>query len=336
MLESQPEQFEELIEEKLDLLVLEREADRLVYHQQHPTTSALSDEAVLKRRIAEVRETERSSVIQDIMYSSILSQMGDFGIQQPISGCEEGDLKWLRSTRSSEELQALVDMHSSLVLDLVKRHVADTTNGFRELSRTEPTSLPTLGVAKVYRRSLLFGYSLQQGTERYSLEMAVCTNQNQNHSPEPESLAQYLHRALAPQWFKRERVDEQEVGKEASLNPAGNTLVEMRPRTQHGTRAHQFLTPQAAATAERHADALFGDVAAMTSTARSLLSSARSTEEAYVRMMLAAKAGQVDVVALTLGGVCHLLMQAVTFGRLLRQVECQVDLNYNLEFHKNS
>jgi hypothetical protein len=44
---------------------------------------------------------------------------------------------------------------------------------------------------------------------------------------------------------------------------------------------------------------------------------------------------QVDVVSLTLGGVCHLLMQAVTFGRLLRQVECQVDLNYNLEFHKD-
>lgn len=129
--------------------MLEREADRLVYHQQQPTTNALSDEAVLKRRIAEVRETKRSSVIQDIMYSSILSQMSDFNVT-PISGCEEGDLKWLRSTRSSEELQALVDMHSSLVLDLVKRHVADTTNGFRELSRTEPTSLPMLGVAKVW------------------------------------------------------------------------------------------------------------------------------------------------------------------------------------------
>jgi hypothetical protein len=141
----------------------------------------------------------------------------------------------------------------------------------------------------VYRRSLLFGYSLQQGTERYSLEMAVCTNHN--HSPQPESLAQYLHRALAPQWFKRQRADEQEVGKEASLNPAGNTLVEMRPRT----RAAGFLTPQAAATAERHADALFGDVEAMTSVARSLLSSARSPEEAHVRMMLAAKAGQVTL-----------------------------------------
>eukprot|EP00240_Pyramimonas_obovata_P011581 CAMPEP_0118923632 /NCGR_PEP_ID=MMETSP1169-20130426/2083_1 /TAXON_ID=36882 /ORGANISM="Pyramimonas obovata, Strain CCMP722" /LENGTH=136 /DNA_ID=CAMNT_0006864647 /DNA_START=45 /DNA_END=455 /DNA_ORIENTATION=+ len=128
-------------------------------------------------------------------------------------------------------------------------------------------------------------------------------------------------------WFPNAKPRVGEAEEEA--HPSGNLLVELR--TERDAGLPRYLTAEAAATAERHAEALCGDVAALAAEARSLLASARSPQEARLRMALAVKAGQVEVVSLTLGGVCHLLTQGVTFGRLLRQAECQVDLSYGLK-----
>eukprot|EP00240_Pyramimonas_obovata_P016060 CAMPEP_0118933364 /NCGR_PEP_ID=MMETSP1169-20130426/11948_1 /TAXON_ID=36882 /ORGANISM="Pyramimonas obovata, Strain CCMP722" /LENGTH=271 /DNA_ID=CAMNT_0006876117 /DNA_START=144 /DNA_END=955 /DNA_ORIENTATION=+ len=165
-LRSQPERVDELIEEQLERLALQRQTDLLeaALHE--------SGEDILLRRIAEVREAERSSVVMDMLYSSVLSQMDDFNVT-PLSACEEPDLNWLHSRSSRADLQALLDMQPSQAIDLVKKQIATMTAGFSELSRSHPTRLPKLGVAQVYRRALLFGYSLQQGTERYTLELAA-------------------------------------------------------------------------------------------------------------------------------------------------------------------
>ena len=70
-------------------------------------------------------------------------------------------------------------------------------------------------------------------------------------------------------------------------------LLLISPCRSRCAGAPRFLTVEAATTAERHADALFGDLEAMTAEARSLLGSARSVEEAHTRMALAVKAKQV-------------------------------------------
>jgi hypothetical protein len=49
------------------------------------------------------------------------------------------------------------------------------------------------------------------------------------------------------------------------------------------------------------------------------------------RMEAAMRGGELETVALTLPAVCLLVMEGVTFGKQLREAECNADLRFGLQ-----
>ena len=92
---------------------------------------------------------------------------------------------------------------------------------------------------QVYRQALLFGYSLQQGSERYSLEMALAseggpTCDTSDASDASDTLSQYLRRTMTTNWFHNGQRREGEAAE--GLLPVGNLVVELRTERDECTR----------------------------------------------------------------------------------------------------
>lgn len=335
-LEATPELFEAAVEHQLEVLAGERELDRQnVVSLNGPGAGSgaqqswAKEEGLLRRRIQEVRGTERSLALEDVLYMIILSKHHDFNVR-PSTGCEPDDLAWLHSPASKVHLQALIDMQPAESIQLIVEHVQMATVGLPEFIEDEATLLPTLGVAQVYRRGILFGYSLEQVMERFKLETSLRALMDRpikaEEAQESRSLEDYTAEMLVAQQSRDqgERVLSPEY---AEYTDEYDYAPEV-PVLEDGAR---FGTEEAMRVAERHATTVFGSMDTLAGGLRDVIAGATDADDAQVRVEAAMASGEVETLPLTLAAVCHLVMEGVAFGRCLRQAERAVDLSYGLE-----
>ncbi|OIS97072.1 PREDICTED: UV-B-induced protein At3g17800, chloroplastic-like [Nicotiana attenuata] len=133
-----------------------------------------SDEAVLHRRIAELKKLECRNAVEDILYMLIVYKFSEIGVHlvPKLSKCMYNGRLEIWPCRDWE----LESIHSFEVLEMVREHLT-TVIGWKEKSNvTEnwiPTQVPKFQIHRVYAASILYGYFLKSASLRHHMEQSL-------------------------------------------------------------------------------------------------------------------------------------------------------------------
>lgn len=128
--------------------------------------SLCSDEAVLHRRISEMRKGECRNAVEDVMYMLIVYKFSEIGVHlvPKLSNCMYNGRLEIRPCKDWE----LESIHSVEVLEMVKEI------GWKEKSNVKDnwdlTQVQKLQIRHAYAASVLYGYFLKSISLRYNLE----------------------------------------------------------------------------------------------------------------------------------------------------------------------
>ncbi|KAG9157733.1 hypothetical protein Leryth_017835 [Lithospermum erythrorhizon] len=130
-----------------------------------------SDEAFLHRRIAELKELQCQTAVEDIMYLMIVSKFSEIKVHliPRLSRCiYNGRVEIL----PSKDYQ-LESIHSFDFLEMIREHLA-TVVGWRCNSNVKDawatTKIQRLPLCQMYAASILYGYFLKSASLRHHLE----------------------------------------------------------------------------------------------------------------------------------------------------------------------
>ncbi|RDY04544.1 UV-B-induced protein, chloroplastic, partial [Mucuna pruriens] len=166
VLQNHPQLFHVAVGEELKLLAEDRDGA----HARMLLASA-SDQALLHRRIAQVKENQCQIAVEDVMYLLIFYKFSEIRVPlvPKLSSClYNGRLEILPS--KDWELESI---HSLEVLDMIREHITTVTGLRAKSSVTEcwaTTRVRQFLIARVYVASILYGYFLKSVSLRYDLE----------------------------------------------------------------------------------------------------------------------------------------------------------------------
>ncbi|KAK7339110.1 hypothetical protein VNO77_19754 [Canavalia gladiata] len=166
--------------------VVAKEELKLLSHDRDSAVARMllthhSDQALLHRRIAQVKENECMIAVEDVMYLLILYKFSEIRVHlvPNLSSCiYNGRLEILPS--KDWDLESI---HSLEVLDIIREHVSTVTGLKPNSSVTESwatTQIRRFWLARVYVASILYGYFLKSVSLRYHLERSLSLS---NHYP---------------------------------------------------------------------------------------------------------------------------------------------------------
>lgn len=177
VLQNHRQMFHVAVAEELKLLVDDRDAAAA---RMALTTG--SDEDLLHRRIAQMKEHECEIAVQDVMYLLIFYKFSEIRVPliPKLSKCTyNGRLEILPS--KDWELESI---YSLGILDLIREHVTSMTGLKAKSSVTETwatTEIQEFLLARIYVASILYGYFLKSISLRYHLERSLSVANHGDH-----------------------------------------------------------------------------------------------------------------------------------------------------------
>ncbi|CAL1361681.1 unnamed protein product [Linum trigynum] len=172
--QNQKQLFHLAVADELKLLAGERDdaAARLL-------RSSGSDEAVLHRRIAGLKEQECQVAVEDVMYMMVLYRFSEIRVPlvPKLSKCVYNGRLEIWPAKDWE----LESIHSFDVLEMIKEHVS-TVIGLRSDSSVTDTWATTeiqqVHLGQMYAASILYGYFLKSASLRHHLDRSLDVLQN--------------------------------------------------------------------------------------------------------------------------------------------------------------
>ncbi|CAL5195460.1 unnamed protein product [Lathyrus oleraceus] len=169
--------FHVAVQEELKLLADDRDAavSRMIL-------SSDSDQALLHRRIAQIKENQCEVAVEDVMSLLIFYKFSEIRVPlvPKLSSClYNGRLEILPS--KDWELESI---HTLEVLDMIREHITTVTGLKAKPSVTESwatTKVRQFLLARVYVASILYGYFLKSVSLRYHLERNLNLANNDVH-----------------------------------------------------------------------------------------------------------------------------------------------------------
>ncbi|KAL4587927.1 hypothetical protein LXL04_000804 [Taraxacum kok-saghyz] len=134
--------------------------------------TADSSEALLHRRIADLKKLDCRTAVEDVMYMLILYKFSEVKVYliPKLSMCiYNGRLEILPS--KDWELESI---HSSEILEMIRAHLTSVIGWKPDFSVTDnwaTTKIKRLNLRQIYTSSIHFGYFLKSATLRHQLEM---------------------------------------------------------------------------------------------------------------------------------------------------------------------
>jgi len=136
--------------------------------------TADSTEACLHRRIAELKEHECKTAVEDVMYMLIFYKFSELKVHliPRLSKCiYNGRLEILPS--KDWELESI---HSFEIMEMIREHLTSVTGWRSDFSVTDnwaTTKIKRVDLCQIYTGSILFGYFLKSATLRHQLELSL-------------------------------------------------------------------------------------------------------------------------------------------------------------------
>lgn len=299
------------VEQQLEQLQSDRDAEK------EKEGSASGTELVLYRRIAEVKSNERKKALEEILYAMVVHKFMDANVplvpavapspSNPLTSQEE-KVEHLHSPEAYEMIQN----HLTLILG---NRLGDS-NSMAQISKPR--------VGQVYAASVMYGYFLRRIDQRFQLEKTMKilpqgiedggTNIQQVIADEMRPGAESSEKAF------RDAQPHPEISSWAGSIGAGNFsgAKPSRLRTYvmsfDGETLQRYATirsKEAISIIEKHTEALFGrpEIAI---TPEGTIDSSKDEQ-----------------IKISFGGLKRLILEAVTFGSFLWDVESYLDMRYH-------
>jgi len=332
-LEMEPQLFQAAVDEKFGKLQAARDAEAKA--QQESASAAL--DLVLSRRMNEVKAKETRELVEDLMYLSVLEKF--VALQVSMLPRLDGVVDLPQTN-----LRALTEgIHSKEALAMVKDHIMAMMGPTADAFSNSVVKMSKLQMTQVYAASIMFGYFLRRVDQRFQLEKAFGTLQDQQAAGTDDSITtdeeaiQRLERLF-------NSADSSTVEDEDTAEPDTDGTVYKSVQRQASLKEYaesfdqatlletaQILSLEAAALVERQSTALFGDAKELQAQMSEVVGDdASSMEDLMQRVEEAVKEEKVATLTMSVGTQRRAVLEAVAYGTFLRDIENNVSAQYSL------
>ncbi|KVI06682.1 UV-B-induced protein At3g17800, chloroplastic-like [Cynara cardunculus var. scolymus] len=311
ILVSHPHLVPAAVEQQLEQLQTDRDAQ-----EQNEEPAAPSTDLVLYRRIAEVKANERKKTLEEILYALVVQKFMDANVSlvPSVAPSPSASFKPVDAWPSQDEKLEL--LHSPEALEMIHNHLA-LILGNRVGDSTSVAEISKLRVGQVYAASVMYGYFLKRVDQRFQLEK---TTKILPEDVEKED----INSNIQQQGSGDERVpnaSSPQTHPEVSSWSGGGFTQAVKPSRLRnyvmsfdGESLQRYATirsKEAVSIIEKHTEALFGRPEIVI-TAEGTVDSSKD-----------------EVIKISFGGLRRLVLEAVTFGSFLWDVESYVDSRYH-------
>jgi len=266
------------------------------------------DAIVLRRRVQEVRESERACIATELMYLKVCNYFKNLQVQliPPLKG--GGDIKL---GHAGVNIKALTDIYSSDALNLVKEHLFGILGQQSTPLGTQAiVQIALFQAGQVYAMSAIFGYYLRRVDARYQLEKLA------------GSFGGFGETAPA-KGVKKPFGDDEEA-----LKSLKSYVESFSP--EEAQRMTAIASVEAQMAMETQVLALFGDLRILKEALVQAVGMVISNEEATQKLQKAIEEKKVESIRFTSEDLRRVVLEAVAFGSLLYESEKQADSFYEL------
>ncbi|CAK7324869.1 unnamed protein product [Dovyalis caffra] len=303
------------VEQQLEQLQTDRDAEK-----QKEEPSAAGTDLVLYRRIAEVKANERRKALEEILYALVVQKFMDADVSLiPTIDSSSTDPSGRVDIWPSQD-EKLERLHSPEANEMIQNHLA-LILGNRMGDSTAVAQISKLRVGQVYAASVMYGYFLKRVDQRFQLEKTMKILPNAVDEVESD-----FHEAVGQDvkpgggGVSYQTVSSHPEAFSGGISPGGfgHGLKASRLRNYvmsfDGETLQRYATirsKEAVSIIEKHTEALFG------------------RPEIVITPQGTIDSSKDELVKISFGGLKRLVLEAVTFGSFLWDVESYVDSRYH-------
>ncbi|XP_021717644.1 UV-B-induced protein At3g17800, chloroplastic-like [Chenopodium quinoa] len=314
ILVSHPHLVPAAVDQQLEQLQTDCEAEK-----QKEEPSASSSDLVLYRRIAEVKANERRKALEEILYTLVVQKFVDANISlipsiTPSAADPSGRVDVWPSPDGK-----LKEVHSPEAYEMIQHHLA-LILGNRLEDSSSVAQISKLRIGQVYAASVMFGYFLKRIDQRFQLEKAIkilpeqidgreneVTMENGVHMDVEDSASFHHDQAQLHPEISSWAGGIGPGGFDQGIKPSRLRSYVMAFDAETLTRYATIRSKEAVSIIEKHTEALFGKPEIVMTPQGTIDSSSE------------------EFIKIGFGGLRRLILEAVTFGSFLWDVESYVD-----------
>ena len=268
---------------------------------------------LLCRRIAELKENERHRTLEEILYALVVQKFMEANVSLVPSITPSSSDPSGRVDTWPTKVEKLEKLHSSEMYEMIHNHLA-LILGPRMGDLASVAQISKLRVGQVYAASVMYGYFLKRVDQRFQLEksMKILPGGLDDSKTSVEQPENVTFKAVS---------SHPEVGSFAGGVSAKGFGSEIKPsRLRTYVMSFDSETLQRYATIrsregvgiiEKHTEALFGK------------------PEIVITPEGTVDSSKDEQIKISFGGMKRLVLEAVTFGSFLWDVESHVDARYH-------
>lgn len=319
ILVSHPHLVPAAVDQQLEQLQTNCESEK-----QKEEPSASGTDLVLYRRIAEVKENERRKTLEEILYTLVVQKFMDANISLiPSISPSSADATGRVDVWPSLD-EKLVEVHSPEAYEMIQNHLA-LILGNRSGDSTSVAQISKLRVGQVYAASVMFGYFLKRIDQRFQLEKAMKILPEQMDARENEvmiedggsmasedSTSYYQDHAQVHPEVSSFTSGINDGGFDQGVKPSRLRSYVMAFDAETLAKYATIRSKEAVTIIEKHTEALFGKPDIVL-TAQGTIDPSRD-----------------EHIKIGFSGLRRLVLEAVTFGSFLWDVESYVDSRHHL------
>ncbi|MBA0828343.1 hypothetical protein Goarm_013025 [Gossypium armourianum] len=313
---SHPHLVPAAVEQQLEQLQTDRDTD-----EKKEEPSASGTDLVLYRRIAEVKANERKRALEEILYALVVQKFMDANISLVPAITSSADPSGRVDTWPSQE-DKLEQIHSAEAHEMIQNHLA-LILGNRLGETTSVAQISKLRVGQVYAASVMYGYFLRRVDQRFQLERTMkvlpsasdgdksSIEQTVGDDTRPSGLGDSYQAASSHPEVSSWSGGISAGGFGSGIKPSRLRTYVMSFDGETLQRYASIRSKEAVGIIEKHTEALFG------------------RPEIAITPQGTVDSSNDELIKISFGGLKRLVLEAVTFGSFLWDVESFVDSRYH-------
>jgi len=291
----------------------------------------------LENRIRDLRareqHVERQRTVDDLLYLCVVMCFHDLGILMT-PNLHLNDITHLLAS-AHVDVEKLLSTHNTEAAELIKGYLHRVTLDTEAMAigryqMRMPPMLPNVAIAipfiflsQLYKSSLLFGYSLRRAQQVQKLDASLSTLS--------QSLPIFEVDGSDIKPRQQTTIQTQVADSQSSTLPLHSYLYLCTWESSYKEPFElHFSNNVVEHVCERQTEALFGDFEQLQVQVETALYGATSVEDAQLMLDEAMRTSTMAWQNISLVGIERLMLEAVTFGRILWDVEQTFDIEYHL------